>query len=474
MPTTPPVAPPVPAPPVAPGTRPGGPRPAGSRGPGRPGGRPGDKGRGTRPGGRPTPTPPAEHGPTTLVEPIVEPVDPHEWGRIDEQGVVYVRTAAGERIVGNWQAGDAEAGLAHFGRRFDDFATEVALLEARLVSGSGDPKAAKQQAIALREQIETLPAIGDIDGCAARLETIVTGADGAIALAAQVRAQARAQAVAAKEKLCEEAEELAASTQWKSAGDRLKAIVEEWRQIRGIDRKTDDALWKRFAKARDTFTRHRGSHFAELDKQRSAAKEAKEALIERAEALADATDWTATAHAYRDLMTEWKAAGRAPRDTEEALWQRFRAAQERFFSRRNRTFAERDAEFEANAAKKESLLAEAAEIDPAKDLDGAKAQLRDLHDRWEAAGKVPRERIRELDGKLRAVEDKVKAAEDRHWRRTDPETAARLEQFRSRVADFTSQAAKARAAGNERKAKEAEAQAAQWQEWLKAAEAAVD
>ena len=335
------------------GPRPPGPRPSGQR---PRGGRPG--GPGARPGGRPSPVPSAPLHPG-VVEPVVESVDPHLWGRIDEHGVVYVTTAAGERAIGNWQAGDTEAGLQHFGRKFDDFSTEIALLEARLASGTGDPKATKAQAVALRESVETLPAIGDLDTAAIRLEIVIGAADAAIAGASHARTAARAAAIKAKEALCVEAESLAESTQWKATGDRLKAIVEEWRTIRGIDRKTDDALWKRFAKARDTFTRHRGSHFAELDKQRSAAKDAKEALIARAEALSDATDWGETASAYRALMEEWKAAGRAPRDVEDALWTRFRAAQEKFFSRRNKTFSDRDAEFEANAAVKEKLLAEA-------------------------------------------------------------------------------------------------------------------
>ncbi len=411
---------------------------------------------------------------SVVVEPIVEPTDPHLWGRIDEAGVVYVTTAAGERAVGDWQAGDNDAGLAHFGRKFDDFSTEIALLEARLASGTGDPKATKAHAIALRETVESLAAIGDLDTAASRLEIVIGAADAAISGASQARNAARAATVKAKEALCVEAEELAESTQWKTTGDRLKTIVDEWRAIHGIDRKTDDALWKRFAKARDTFTRYRGSHFAELDKQRSAAKDAKEDLIARAEALSNATDWGETAAAYRDLMEQWKAAGRAPRDVEDALWARFRAAQEAFFSRRNKTFSDRDAEFAANAAIKDQLLAEAEIIDPATGLDAAKAKMRSIQERWEAAGKVPRERIRELDARLKAVEDRLRSAEDRHWRRTDPEATARIAQFQSRVDTYRAQAAKARAAGDERRAKEADAQAAQWQEWAATAQNAVD
>ncbi len=409
-----------------------------------------------------------------MVEPTIDAVDPHEWGRIDDEGAVFVRTATGERQVGSWQAGDAEAGLAHFGHRFDSFSTEISVLEARLASGTGDPKATKAQAVALREQVETLSAVGDLDSAAARLELVIAASEQAIAGASAQRAAARAAAVAAKEKLCAEAEELAESTQWKTTGDRLKEIVEEWRTVRGIDRKTDDALWKRFAKARDTFTRHRGSHFAELDKQRAAAKDAKEKLIERAEELSESTEWGETAGAYRNLMTEWKAVGRAPRDVEDALWERFRAAQEKFFSRRNQTFAARDAEFDANAATKEKLIAEAEAIDPAAGLEQARAALRSVQERWEAAGKVPRERMRELDGRLHAVEERVKSAEQTHWRRTDPETNARVEQFRARAEQFRTQAAKAAAAGDRRRAEQAEAQARQWEEWLGAAESAVD
>lgn len=457
------VAPTAPSEPVGkPTPQPGRDRRARGQRPGRPGARPG------RPGA--APVAPAL-APT--VEPVVEPVDPHKWGRIDQDGVVYVYSTSGERPVGNWQAGDVEAGLAHFGRRFDDFVTEIALLETRLATGSGDPKQAKAHALELREGVETLAAIGDFDSAAARLEVVIGAAETAIAGASQARAAARARAVAAKEALCVEAEQLAESTAWKVTGDRLKSIVDEWRSIHGIDRKTDDALWKRFAKARDAFTRRRGTHFADLDKQRATAKQAKEALIARAEALADSTEWGRTAGEYRTLMDEWKASGRAPREVEDELWNRFRAAQERFFSRRNKTFSERDAEFEANAAAKERLLAEAEAID-ARDVEAARAALRSVRERWEAAGKVPRERIRELDNRLRAVEDRVQRAEDAHWRRTDPETAARVEQFRSRVEAFQAQAAKARAAGDERRAKQAEAQAAQWAEWLAAAERAVD
>ena len=158
-------------------------------------------------------------------------------------------------------------------------------------------------------------------------------------------------------------------------------------------------------------------------------------------------------------MEEWKASGRAPRDVEDALWARFRAAQEKFFSRRNKTFSERDAEFEANAAAKEKLLTE-AERSILTGLDAAKAALRSIQERWEAAGKVPGN-ASGSSTRLRPSRTGSGRPRDSHWRRTDPETSARIEQFRAGPG-VPRQATKAGPAGDERQGEgEAEAQAVQ-------------
>ncbi|MFD9896383.1 DUF349 domain-containing protein [Amycolatopsis sp. NPDC059027] len=426
--------------------------------------------------GTPAPHPmPHAHGAGHTAPPVppAEPT-PDKWGRVDEEGTVFVITAEGERAVGVWQAGSPDEGLLHYARRFDDVRTEIELLETRLVSGAGDPKHALSSAVQLRDGLAEAAVVGDLAALGARIEYVIKHAEKALASAKQEREEARAAAVARKQTLAEEAEKIAAeSTQWKAAGDRLRAILDEWKTIKGVDRKTDDELWRRFSKAREAFNRRRGSHFAELDKQRASAKHRKEELIAEAEEIADSEDWGETAGRYKQLMTEWKAAGRAPKDSDEALWQRFRAAQDKFFARRSAVFSERDAEFATNATRKEELLAEAEKIDAAANLEAAKNALRRIQEQWDEIGKVPRERIRELDGRLKAVQDAVKSAEDSKWRRTDPEAQARAAQFRERVEQFEAQAAKARAAGDERRAKKADEQAAQWREWMEAAEAAV-
>lgn len=195
-------------------------------------------------------------------------------------------------------------------------------------------------------------------------------------------------------------------------------------------------------------------------------------MVGRAEALSGSTDWNETAATFRALLTEWKAAGRAPRDADDALWTKFKAAQDVFFAARNAAASEQNTELESNAARKEELLASTV-IDPSAGLDAARAALRSLQDQWDAIGKVPRERMHDLEAKLRALEKKVRDAADSEWRKTDPAALARAAQFRERVAAYEEQAAKAEAAGRTRDADHARAQAAQWREWAQAAERAI-
>lgn len=419
---------------------------------------------------RPTPRPGLPRPvprPHPTAQTLVRHSDPRRFGRVADDGTVYLVTSSGERVIGSWQAGDAEAAFAHFGRRFDDLATEVTLMETRLASGTGDARKIKSAAAALADTLSSANVLGDVDALAARLATIAAHAAESAQAERARRDQHRAELAARKEALAVEAEDLAANaTQWKTAGDRMRAILDEWRTVTGLDRKTDEALWKRYAAARDAFNRRRGAHFSELDKERAGARSAKERLCERAEALSKSTDWAGTAATFRDLLAEWKTAGRTAKDTDDALWHRFKAAQDTFFDARNAISAERDAEFVANAEAKAKLLAEAERIDPSNP-GAARTALRAIADKWDAIGKTPKERSAELERRLRVVEQKIRDSADAS--RIDPEAQARAEQFRSRAEQFERQAEKATAAGRDKEAAEARASAAQWREWADAA-----
>ncbi|AUG75984.1 DNA repair protein [Kitasatospora sp. MMS16-BH015] len=374
------------------------------------------------------------------------------WGRVDEQGTVYVRTADGERVVGSWQAGSPEEALAYFERKFEGLAAEIGLLEHRVRKTDLAAKDAQTALDHLRAQVAEGHAVGDLASLAKRLETLTGEIESRQAERKAARAKAQEETRTAKEQLVAEAEQLAESTQWREAGDRLRALVDTWKALPRLDRKSDDEFWHRFSHARSVFSKHRKAHFATLDSERDQAKAAKERLVAQAEALSSSTEWGDTAAAYRDLMTQWKAAGRAQRDAEEELWARFRGAQDVFFQARSAVFSERDAEQGENQKLKEALLVEAEAILPITDLKAAKAALRDVNERWEAIGHVPRDARPRLDARLNTVERAIREAEDAEWKRSNPEAKARANGMtallQGAVDKLQGELEKARAAGN--------------------------
>ena len=393
------------------------------------------------------------------------------FGRVDSDGTVYVKTSAGERVVGSWQAGTPEEGLAHFARRFEDIVTEVDLIEARLASGAADPAHTLTSLRRLRGSLDDAHVVGDLDGLADRLDRLSAVAEEKSGAAKAAREMARAEALARKTALAEEAEKIAGeSTQWKAAGDRLREILDEWKTIKGIEKKADGELWKRYSAARDAFTRRRGTHFASLDAQRKQASSRKEELVAEAESLSASTDWNATANRLKELMTEWKVAPRAAKDVEQKLWDRFRAAQDAFFVRRSETFSARDAEQKTSLERRQALLAEAEAIDVNVDPRAAQARLREIQGQWHDSGRLPRDTTSSLDRRLRAVDDKVRGAMDTAWRRTTPDSNPLLAQMRDQVAEAEQRLARAEAAGDAKRVRDAREALAQKRRFLELAE----
>lgn len=378
------------------------------------------------------------------------------WGRVDETGTVYVRTADGEKVVGSWQAGSPEEALAYFERKYEGLVVEIGLLEKRVQTTDLSAKDAQAAVDHLREQVDAHHAVGDLDALRARLDKLMETVEARREQRKAQRARQSDEARTAKEALVAEAEELARSDQWRAAGERLRALVDTWKGLPRLDRKSDDELWHRFSHARSAFSKRRKAHFAQLDAQREEARKAKERLVAEAEALSGSTDWGPTAARYRELMADWKAVGRAQREYEDDLWNRFRGAQDVFFAARSSVFAERDAEQAENLKLKEELAEEAEKLLPITDLRAARAAFRSINERWEAIGHVPRDARARVEGRMHTVDRAIQEAEETEWRRTNPEARARAEgltgQLQAAVDKLSGQIEQARAAGNNAKA----------------------
>ncbi|MEV0226306.1 DUF349 domain-containing protein [Streptomyces sp. NPDC050704] len=378
------------------------------------------------------------------------------WGRVDETGTVYVRTADGEQVVGSWQAGSPDEALAYFERKYEGLVVEIGLLERRVKTTDLSAKDAQIAIDHIREQVDAHHAVGDLDALKVRLDKLVETVDARREERKAQRAKQSDEARHAKEALVTEAEELAQSDQWRAAGERLRSLVDTWKGLPRLDRKSDDELWHRFSHARSAFSKRRKAHFASLDAQREEARKTKEKLVAEAESLSGSTDWGPTAARYRELMADWKAAGRAQREHEDDLWNRFRGAQDVFFAARSSVFAERDAEQTENLKLKEELAEEAEKLVPVQDLKAARAAFRSINERWEAIGHVPRDARPKVEGRMHAVERALQEQEETEWRRTNPEARARAEgltgQLQAAVDKLQGQIETARSAGNTAKA----------------------
>ena len=440
-----------------------------------------------RPG--PAPTPAAlravAHPPAVVAAPAPGPAA-ETFGRVDESGTVYVRTAEGEREVGSYPGATPEEALHYFARKFDELWASADLLHQRLATTDLSARDAQDGLTKLREHVAEAKVVGDLDALAAKIGEIEAAVAARREVEAAERNRAREEARKEREALVVEAEGIAAQPenriQWKSSGARMRQLLEEWKQHQRsgarLDRETETALWQRFSHARNSFDKARRVHFAQLEGSQAEAKAAKEALVAEAEELSTSTDWGPTAGAFKRLMDRWRKAGRASRADDDALWERFKAAQDSFFAAKDQVAAAEDEEFRGNLAVKEQLLKDAQSILPVTDIDAAKAALRTIQEKWDAAGKVPRGDVDRMEKGMRRIESAVREADEKRWSQTNPEVAARaqsmVDQLEASVASLRDDLANAEASGNERKVADARAKLEAQEQWLAQARAGLD
>jgi len=401
-----------------------------------------------------------------------------KFGEVDGDGNVFVLEAAGKRQVGSVPGASASDALRVYVQRFLALDAKVALFTNRLEAADLSVKEIDSTLTKLEGELEAPAVVGDVDGLRSRVAALKERAATRREELETARAAAKAEATAQRTALIERAEAMAAadesSVNWKNAGEEFRGLLDQWKNLQSngprIDRGYEDDLWKRFSAARTTFEKARRAYFTELDEKSASAKAKKEALIKEAEKLSSSTDFGATSGAYRDLMAKWKEAGRANRKEDDELWARFRAAQDKFFEARDAANSATDAEFAENLKKKEALLVEAEALLPIKDLNATKVALRSLQDRWDAAGKVPRASVATVENRMRAVETAVREAEQVQWKRSNPETKARVNsataQLEKAIADLEADLTAAKAKGNAKKIAEIEASLTARKAWL--------
>ena len=418
---------------------------------------------------------PQQTSPLTAASALIG--DPSQFGRVAEDGTVYVRTPDGERSVGSYPGKTAEEALAYFVRKFESVASEVALLASRIKNGAMVPSDAHEAVTKLREQVKNLNGVGDLALLAASVEQIPALIEDHRAayqerkdLETAVREAKRAGALVEKEKMVVEAESLALSENWKTTSERLKVLLDEWKAAPRLDKATDAELWKRFSASRNKFDKRRRTHFASLDAVHSEVAAKKEALALEAEKLATSREWLNTARRFKELMDSWKAAGRGKANVDTKLWARFKAAQDTFFAAKNADLEKRQGSMAENLEKREALIPQIEAILPISDLASAKKNFRNLMEQWQKIGITDRNKRAAFDARIEKVENAIHELNEEYSRRTDPTAIARandvVKGLEDAIASYEAAAAKADAAGDSKKATTAREAAEARRAWL--------
>jgi hypothetical protein len=399
-----------------------------------------------------------------------------DFGKVDAEGNVFVVEGSTERRVGQVPGMDADAALAIYVLRFEDLAAQVRLLEQRIKSGA-DAASIEKSFTKLEADLAEPAAVGDIAALRERLAKVQPSIAELRVAKAEAQKAASAAALVARESIVLQAEAILAKDAskiiWKTASAEMAALFEQWQQAQKSGPRPPkaeaDALWKRFSATRTKFEASKRTFFSQVDAASKVVKAKKLELVSQAEALvARGADASLD---YRKLLETWKASGRSTSKSDDALWERFKAAGDAIYAARSARDAEQSVGHAAALELKLAILKEAQAIDPAKDMAAAKRSLQDIQKRWEAAGRVAKDKVRELDDKLRAVEKAVRDAESEQWRKSDPATKARtdsvLTQLEESIAKLKVELEAAQKSKDAKKISAAEEALAAREAWLK-------
>jgi hypothetical protein len=209
-----------------------------------------------------------------------------------------------------------------------------------------------------------------------------------------------------QEEICKEMEALKTEENLDVAGRKMRELQARWKPVALAPRAQGEVMWRRFKTAQDEVFARTSAHFAAQNEERAANLTRKQALCERAEALADSTDWVRTATAIQALQAEWKSIGPVARGHEKAIWERFRAACDKFFTRRQEDLKRRKEEWSANLARKEALCAKAESLADSTEWENAAAQFRQLQAEWKTIGPVRKSRSEAIWQRFRTACDR--------------------------------------------------------------------
>ena len=250
-----------------------------------------------------------------------------------------------------------------------------------------------------------LPSKRDYDEATARLKAAQAALVPKVQELREVAGWQRWANVGIQEQLCERMETLRAAEDPENIARQIRELQQQWREAADVPRAQGEALWRRFKAVHDEAWAKCETHFAAQAQARAENLAKKTALATRAEALADSTNWIATADEIKRLQAEWKTIGPVTRGEEKAVWERFRAACDRFFTRRYDDLAKRKTMWVENLVKKEALCAKVEALGESTEWEETAAQIKRLQLEWKTIGPVKKSRSEAIWQRFRGACD---------------------------------------------------------------------
>ena len=210
--------------------------------------------------------------------------------------------------------------------------------------------------------------------------------------------------------LCEQIENidyanLLHHNKWQKQADLINQLREDWKKIGPINREQNEKSWTRFMTAIKAFNSKRNDFYKDLKKNQKENLLVKQEIVEKAEALADSTDWKKTANTVKKLQNDWKKSGMAPKKEADLLWNRLKNACNNFFNNLKEQQKLQDKEFEENLKLKEKFLKEVEAFKNSGDTKKDVEQIKGFINSWKELGKVPRKNIKTIERTFRKLID---------------------------------------------------------------------
>ncbi|MCM8526058.1 MAG: DUF349 domain-containing protein [Lentisphaeraceae bacterium] len=234
-----------------------------------------------------------------------------------------------------------------------------------------------------------------------------------------------------KTAICEEAESICGSDDWKATADKLKELQSAWKEIGPGSRKEEKLIWERFRKSCDEFFGRRKEHFSAVDADRAENTAKKENLIAEIEIAAQSDKMREAAQKIKDLQKQWKEIGPAERNKEQDLWKKFRGFADEFFNRRKENFEQAQSKLEENAGVKEEFIKSLAEklegLSDESDWTALSQTFKKAQKDFNTMPGAGSDRDKELKKELREVCDKFFDARNEHFDKLSDEDKENLE-----------------------------------------------